>query len=68
MCQRLIVKEGQTEEQARRELDEALGVPTWETPGSRAVPRKPRPEGAPMWWTDDEDASQSFLKAQGVVL
>lgn len=68
MVQSLEVKDGQTEESVRRQFDNALGVSSWGTPGSVIKPQKDRPAGAPAWWDDDEEASASFLAAQGVNL
>lgn len=50
----------------RKEFDNTLGVLSWAIPGKkiRHVTRTP---GAPAWWQDDEEASQSFLKSMGVV-
>ncbi|MDJ1137928.1 hypothetical protein [Streptomyces iconiensis] len=71
MLQRLIVREGQTEEAARREFDTALGVSAWRTPGHRVVVPvavEPRDPAAPDWWHGDDDASNSFLASMGVTL
>lgn len=57
-----------SEEQIRREFDNALGVKRWTVPGSPADPEPERTDGAPDWWTDDEEASQSFLREMGVAL
>lgn len=54
-------------ERPRRELDQVLEVNDWRIPGLRSRPTTRRPEGAPYWWDGDEDASQSFLQAMGVV-
>jgi hypothetical protein len=69
MLQRLIVREGQTEEQARARFDADLGVSAWALPGRdrRTVEQQPNP-GAPWWWHGAEDASQSFLASMGVSL
>jgi hypothetical protein len=68
MVANLEVKEGQTQEGVRRKFDNALGVAGWTTPGAAVKPQKDRPTGAPDWWEDDEEASASFLSAQGVNL
>ncbi len=69
MLQRLIVREGQTEEQARRKFDADLGVSAWALPGRDRREIEPQPDtGAPWWWHGDEDASQSFLASMGVTL
>lgn len=52
----------------RQGFDNDLMVRTWRVPGSVEAPVDTRPEGAPAWWESDEEASQSFLVAQGVVL
>lgn len=65
----LDVPEGSTEEQVRKNFDNSLGVAGWASPGhaadEEAVQYDP---DAPIWWTGDEDASQSFLLSQGVIL
>lgn len=69
MLQRLIVRDGQTEEQARARFDADLGVSAWAAPGHARKPVQPkRDDGAPWWWTGAEDASQSFLASMGVTL
>lgn len=50
----------------RAELVDALDVASWSSPLSAGVVRTVT-EG-PAWWHGDEDASQSFLGAMGVVL
>ncbi|MDT0387810.1 hypothetical protein [Streptomyces dubilierae] len=69
MLQRLIVREGQTEEQARARFDADLGVSAWALPGveRRAAEQEIEPD-APWWWHGAEDASQSFLASMGVSL
>lgn len=55
---------------ARKELDAQLKVKRWRIgengvdPYAEAVVE----EGAPWWWDGDEEASSSFLAAQGVNL
>lgn len=69
MLQRLIVRDGQTEEAARARFDADLGVSAWATPGhARRALEPTSDDGAPWWWTGAEDASQSFLVAMGVTL
>ena len=68
MLQRLIVREGQTEEQARAKFDADLGVSAWARPGHERRDMQPVTNSAPWWWTGAEDASQSFLAAMGVTL
>ena len=69
MLQRLIVHDGQTEEQARRKFDADLGVSAWALPGRDRREDEPQQDpGAPWWWQGAEDASQSFLTAMGVTL
>lgn len=53
-------------ERHRRELDNQLQVSAWELPGGAYRQRSIAPS-APAWWRGDEDASQSFLHAMGVV-
>lgn len=61
--------EGQTAEQALVAFDNALNVRSWPSPGTDGTdPGVVRDPGMPDWWTDDEDASQSFLRSMGVQL
>lgn len=55
---------GKTE---RPQLDNALGVAGWPTPGGARYVIKREP-GAPSWWQGEEEASQSFLSSAGVVM
>lgn len=50
----------------RRELDNQLKVKDWKLPGG-AYRQRERASNAPHWWRGDEDASQTFLHAMGVV-
>lgn len=69
MLQRLIVHEGQTEEQARARFDADLGVSAWALPGRKRREADPvQDPGAPYWWHGAEDASQGFLASMGVTL
>lgn len=69
MLQRLIVRDGQTEAQARARFDADLGVSAWALPGQeRREPEPVQDIGAPWWWAGAEDASQSFLASMGVTL
>lgn len=69
MLQRLVVHDGQTEEQARTRFDADLGVSAWARPGHERRQPEPVPNpGAPYWWHGAEDASQGFLAAMGVTL
>ncbi|MFJ8049803.1 hypothetical protein [Streptomyces luteogriseus] len=69
MLQRLIVHDGQTEEQARARFDADLGVSSWALPGrERRAAEQTVEAGAPWWWHGAEDASQSFLTSMGVSL
>jgi hypothetical protein len=65
MHQRLEIKEGQREEDVRRNFDREWEVDMWRAPGQPAPEPKPVIEGAPSWWHGDEDASQSFLSSYG---
>lgn len=47
----------------RAELDADLGVSQWWP--TRRGPLAAREDGAPAWWTGDEDASQAFLREYG---
>lgn len=53
-------------ERYRRELDQQLQVGAWGLPGGAYRQRSIAPS-APTWWRGDEDASQTFLHAMGVV-
>lgn len=71
MCERL---EPQTKDEdpevTRRRFDNELGVKRWlrtDTETSRYADAVTEP-GAPWWWEGDEEASASFLAAQGVTL
>lgn len=66
MLQHLDVPEGQTEASVRRAFDDDLGVALWGTPGVPLSINDDRDPDAPSWWTDEEDASQSFLSSMGV--
>lgn len=68
MLQRLIVREGQTEEQARAKFDADLGVSAWALPGRERRDMEPVDKSAPWWWQGAEDASQGFLASMGVSL
>lgn len=68
MLQRVKVREGQSAENARKTFESMLGVGGWATPGIERRTVAPRDPKAPWWWTDDEDASDSFLKSMGVTL
>lgn len=50
----------------RRTLDQQLEVARWRLPGG-AYRQRSDVSNAPAWWRGDEDASQSFLHAMGVV-
>jgi hypothetical protein len=52
----------------RRELDRQLQVSSWWTPGGAYRRRQRDATSAPAWWRGDEDASQTFLHAMGVVV
>lgn len=55
--------QGTTAEQMVRQFNNQLGVNVWRTPWTRTDPVDTRTPGAPAWWDDDEEASQSFLNA-----
>lgn len=50
----------------RRELDQQLQVGAWQLPGG-AYRQRRDVASTPAWWRGDEDASQTFLHAMGVV-
>lgn len=50
----------------RRELDQQLQVGSWLLPGGAYRQRRATTD-TPAWWRGDEDASQTFLHAMGVV-
>jgi hypothetical protein len=68
MTERLSVGEDEKYEDVRREFDVELGMTQWKTPAQQDRPEVHREPGTPLWWDSDEEASASFLKAQGVVL
>lgn len=68
MSQRAESREGEPEDAAQQRLDADLEVRLWWAPGQEAPEPVDVEEGAPWWWHGDEDASQAFLAAQGVVL
>lgn len=68
MSRRAEPREGEPEDAAQQRLDADLEVRRWLTPGQVAPKPVEVEEGAPWWWHGDEDASQAFLAAQGVVL
>ncbi len=67
MLERLDIPEGEKPEMIRKKFDNELGVPNWPTPGRRIDPGVEIDPDAPVWWTNEEDASQSFLSSMGVV-
>lgn len=70
MCERLDTGESEDPEAVRRRFDSDLGVKRW----LRTTEDRSRyadavvDEGAPWWWEGDEEASDTFLAAQGVSL
>jgi hypothetical protein len=69
MLQGLDYGEGPEEaNRVRTEFDNSLGVSGWTTPGAFIDHQPEREPGTPLWWQGDEDASQSFLRSQGVIL
>jgi hypothetical protein len=70
--QRLDVSDqpGHDAETMRGDLDSELGVAAWRI--TRGLTGRPLPppvdDGAPSWWHGDEEASQTFLRDQGVRL
>ncbi|MFD8226847.1 hypothetical protein ACFV16_22045 [Streptomyces massasporeus] len=68
MSQRTEPREGEPEDAAQQRLDSELEVRLWRVPGQAEPEAVELEEGAPWWWHGDEDASQQFLAAQGVVL
>jgi hypothetical protein len=72
MLQRLDYDPGKEgdHERARKQLDAKLKVKRWRVGSDQEDPMAEVEvdEGAPWWWDGDEEASQSFLAAQGVQL
>lgn len=68
MVQRVQPGENEPEGAAHARLDNDLAVRLWTTPWQAAPEPVAVEDGAPWWWAGDEDASQSFLVAQGVTL
>jgi hypothetical protein len=54
-------------ERPRRELDRLLEIDEWHVVSRKSRVQRREP-GTPYWWRGDEDASQSFLNAMGVVV
>jgi hypothetical protein len=52
-------------EKPRHDFDKTLSVHNWNIPGGVRI--RVVEEGAPSWWTGDEDASQQFLTSMGVM-
>jgi hypothetical protein len=68
MAQSLEIPDGGKAEEVYKAFDNSLGVSGWATPGRPMSVVERRDPEAPLWWTGDEDASQSFLHSQGVML
>lgn len=66
MLQRLSYDE-RDPSRTRRQLDQQLKTNAWRVPGTRRRRRVDVPDTAPSWWRGDEDASQTFLHAMGIV-
>jgi len=60
--------EKKTAEQARKELDNMVGVKRWRVSTDVGVPEVEIDPNAPLWWDGEEEASDSFLTAMGVNL
>ena len=52
----------------RQRLDQTLEVGRWHVPGGVYRQRQRTSNSTPAWWSGDEDASQTFLHAMGVVM
>ena len=64
MTQRLKADDDGDVTASRRELDGELGVARWQVPGQgNKYAEVEIEEGAPSWWTGDEEASQASLAA-----
>jgi hypothetical protein len=61
-------EEGRTIEEARASFDNSLSVSLWKVSPDAPDRTDDRDPLAPAWWTSDEDASQSFLREQGIIL
>lgn len=73
MCERLGPPDNNKDEDyevTRRRFDNELSVKRWRvSPEQRdKYADAPVDEAAPWWWEGDEEASDSFLAAQGVSL
>lgn len=72
MLQRLDYDAGKEgdQERARKQLDHELKVRRWRITPDDEDPYQdvPKEEGAPWWWDGAEEASASFLEAQGIQL
>lgn len=70
MVKALPQRESEEDVDHRANLDRDLDVANWSTGDHpRRRPRRSAdiPDAAPDWWVGDEEASQSFLRAAGVV-
>lgn len=58
MLNRLIVRDNEQPEAARRRFDSQLHVPNWGTPAQQRSDPPPAETAAPWWW-DKKQAEQS---------
>ncbi len=62
MVSRLRVDDDEDADDVRRGFDNEFGVVRWQVPGGGNKYADVKiEEGAPSWWVDDEEASQSAL-------
>jgi hypothetical protein len=58
MLQRLIVRDNESPDAARRRFDAQLSVKHWGTPVQEMTQAEPAGKAAPWWW-DEEEAARS---------
>lgn len=61
-------KDNDEAKRLRKLLDQELNVNEWRVPGTTRTRRRKEIDTAPSWWRGDEDASQTFLHAMGIVV
>jgi len=72
MLPRLIVREHEKPETARRRFDGQLTVRRWETPGVQLPEETPQEKNAPWWWSkaEAEASTREFMamaRAKGMI-
>lgn len=69
MLQRLEIPEKADPEEVRKRFDRELMTDLWLVPGRTPLTEQADYDPtAPWWWRGDEEASQAWLNAAGVIL